>query len=56
MEHPNPELHQRISFVKSALRIGAGIALIMTDIGLMLAIAGGLVVVSELFGIIEELV
>lgn len=44
--------HSNVSFVKSVLRIGAGAALIVSD----LMIAGILVVLAEMLGILEELV
>ncbi len=48
---PDPKLHQRISFLKSAIRI-AGYVLLPVDI----VIASVVLVVSEVIGIIEELV
>ena len=48
---PDPKLHQRISFLKSAIRI-AGYVLLPVDI----VIASIVLVVSEVIGIIEELV
>jgi hypothetical protein len=48
---PDPKLHQRISFLKSAIRI-VGYILLPVDI----LIASAVLVVSELIGIIEELV
>lgn len=52
MKHPDPKLHLRISLIKSALRIGAGIVLIFGS----LSPAGGLLIFAELLGIAEELV
>lgn len=52
MEQPDPVLHQRISFAKSALRILAGLMLIMSS----LIGAGGLLIAAEVLGIIEEIV
>jgi len=52
MKQPDPKLHQHISFVKSALRIIAGIALI----GSSLIVAGIVLIVAEILGIVEELV
>jgi hypothetical protein len=52
MNHPDPELHQKISFLKSALRITAGIALIASS----LLPAGVLFIAAEILGIIEEIV
>lgn len=48
---PDPKLHQRISFLKSTIRI-AGYVLLPVDI----VIASIVLVVSEVIGIIEELV
>lgn len=50
--HPDPTKHKYISFVKSGFRILAGGALFFGEF----AIAGGLLIVAELLGIIEELV
>ena len=44
--------HFYVSIVKSAVRIAAGIALIMG----LLAIAGGLLIVAEFLGVLEEVV
>lgn len=52
MNQPDPKLHQRISFVKSALRIVAGCSLAAGN----LFFAGTMIVVAEMLGIIEELV
>jgi hypothetical protein len=49
---PDPRLHRNISFVKSALRIAAGISLIVGSI----IVAGALLIVAEVLGIVEELV
>jgi hypothetical protein len=51
MEHPNPKKHQRISFIKSALRI-IGYLLLLTEP----AAAVTFLVCSEALGILEELV
>jgi hypothetical protein len=53
MKHPDPQLHQQISFVKSALRIAAGISLIWPE---SLFLAGIFLIVAEVLGIAEELV
>ena len=50
---PDPIKHQHISFVKSAVRIGAGIALIWPQ---SVVLAGALLIIAEVLGIIEELV
>lgn len=48
---PDPKLHQKISFIKSAVRIfGYGALLISLEVGVILLI------LSELIGIYEELV
>jgi hypothetical protein len=52
MKQPDPKLHQQISFVKSGLRILAGGAFIMS----VLWAGGVLIIVSEILGIVEELV
>jgi len=49
---PDPRLHQQISFVKSLLRLGAGIFLILY----VSPISGALLVAAEILGVIEELV
>ena len=53
MNHPDPKLHFQISMIKSALRIGAGGALIFAT---PLWVAGVLLVLAEILGIVEELV
>ena len=53
MKHPDPKLHQQISFVKSALRIAAGISLIWPQ---SLVLAGIFLIVAEVLGVAEELV
>jgi len=52
MNQPDPKLHQRISFVKSGLRIVAGATLMLGNF----VIAGTLIIIAELLGIVEELV
>jgi len=52
MRQPDPKLHQRVSFVKSALRIIAGCSLAVGN----LFFAGTMIVVAEILGIIEEIV
>lgn len=52
MKHPDPKLHMLISFGKSALRIVAGILLI---VGVFKS-AGVVFIVAELLGIVEEVV
>jgi hypothetical protein len=51
MNHPNPKHHQIISFIKSGVRILGYVGLMINP---PLAIA--LLVVSEIIGILEELV
>jgi hypothetical protein len=52
MEQPDPKWHLRISLLKSLLRIGAGVYLVMGN----LIAAGSLLVAAEMLGIVEELV
>jgi hypothetical protein len=51
-QHPDPVKHKYISFAKSGLRILAGIFLCYG----FLAHAGGLLIIAEVLGIIEEMV
>lgn len=51
MNQPNPKKHQLISFLKSAVRITGYVAL---PFGIGLGVT--ILVISELIGIIEELV
>jgi hypothetical protein len=51
MNHPDPKLHQRVSFIKSGVRIAGYIAL---AVNIHEAII--LLVISEAIGIVEELV
>ncbi len=44
--------HSNVSFVKSALRIAAGAALIFSDV----VVAGVLLILAEVLGVLEELV
>ena len=50
---PDPLWHQRISFLKSAIRITAGITLIWPQ---SLVLAGAFLIVAEVLGVLEELV
>jgi len=50
---PDPVWHKRISFVKSAVRIAAGISLIWPQ---SLILAGIFLIAAEILGIAEELV
>ena len=53
MEHPNPRLHQIISFAKSAIRIlGCGVAFITGSVPIL----AGMLLLAELVGVAEELV
>lgn len=52
MNQPNPILHQRISFAKSAIRIAAGVTLMNSAF----ITTGILIIVAELLGIVEEMV
>ena len=49
---PDPKWHLRISLLKSLLRFGAGFYLIIGNV----VMAGVLVIVAEVLGILEELV
>lgn len=49
---PDPRKHLYISLVKSFIRIGAGVALVIYG----LPIVGGLLIAAEVLGIAEELV
>ena len=51
-KQPDPKLHQTISFIKSAFRIFAGVALVAQ----LFTMAGAAFIVAELLGIVEELV
>jgi len=51
MQHPDPKRHQQISFAKSAVRL-LGYALLLYS----LPLAAGVLIFSEVIGIIEELV
>jgi hypothetical protein len=50
--HPDPVKHKYISFIKSAFRIVAGVAL---GLGFLQA-AGGLLILAEVLGVAEEVV
>lgn len=49
---PDPTWHARLSFVKSAFRIAAGISLLFGS----LIYCGVLIIIAEVIGIAEELV
>ena len=50
---PDPKWHARLSFIKSAIRIAAGISLIYPQ---SLALAGIFLIAAEIVGVAEELV
>jgi hypothetical protein len=51
MNHPDPKLHQSISFLKSAVRISGYVALFWS-----VSLGAIVLILSELVGIVEELV
>lgn len=51
-QHPDPIKHKYISFAKSGIRIAAGVFLCYG----LLAHAGGLLILAEILGVIEEMV
>ena len=55
MKHPDPKLHQLVSFIKSGMRI-IGYCLIPYNLGMAALIAAVTLVISEGIGILEELV
>lgn len=50
---PDPLWHRNISFVKSAIRIAAGISLIWPQ---SLILAGIFLIAAEVLGVVEEIV
>ena len=52
-KQPNANWHARISFLKSAVRIAAGISLIWPQ---SLLLAGIFLIAAEVLGVVEELV
>ena len=52
-KQPDANWHARISFIKSAFRIAAGISLIWPQ---SVVLAGVFIIVAEILGIVEELV
>ena len=50
-EHPDAKKHQLVSFIKSAIRL-VGYTLLLVN----LEVAVGVLILSEVIGIIEELV
>jgi hypothetical protein len=57
VKHPDPKLHQRISFIKSAVRLlgYALIPLVILDINYVW-VSASVLFISEFIGILEELV
>jgi hypothetical protein len=51
MNHPDPKLHQSVSFLKSAVRISGYVALFWS-----VGLGAVILIISELIGIVEELV
>lgn len=51
--NPDPKWHRNISFIKSAVRIAAGISLIWPQ---SLILAGIFLIVAEVLGVVEEIV
>ena len=54
--NPDPVWHRNISFAKSAVRIAAGVALMLVDINVWATISGALFIAAEVLGIVEEVV
>jgi len=50
-KHPDPKLHQLVSFLKSAVRISGYVALFWS-----IGLGATILILSEIIGIIEELV
>lgn len=51
-KYPDPKKHKYVSFVKSGFRILAGATLFFGEF----AVAGSLIIVAEVLGIVEEVV
>jgi hypothetical protein len=51
INHPDPKLHQTVSFLKSAVRISGYVALFWS-----VGLGAVILIISELVGIVEELV
>jgi hypothetical protein len=51
MNHPDPKLHQSVSFLKSAVRIFGYVALFWS-----ISLGAIILIISEAIGILEELV
>ena len=52
-KQPDASWHARISFIKSAVRIAAGVSLIWPQ---NMVLAGLFLIVAEILGVVEELV
>ena len=52
-DQPDANWHARVSFLKSFIRIFAGISLIIPQ---SLILAGAFLIIAEILGIVEELV
>ena len=52
---PDPKKHFQISMIKSAIRIAAGLALVYPQ-SQNIVLAGVLIVIAEILGIVEEMV
>jgi hypothetical protein len=50
-KHPDPKLHQLVSFLKSAVRISGYVALFWS-----IGLGATILILSEIIGIVEELV
>lgn len=50
-KQPNPKIHFYISLIKSAVRIATGLALINQ----LFVLAGWLLIIAEILGVLEEL-
>jgi hypothetical protein len=50
-KHPDPKLHQSVSFLKSAVRISGYVALFWS-----VGLGAVILILSEIIGIVEELV
>lgn len=48
--------HFYVSLAKSAVRVAAGVAIIMIDVNVWATIAGSLFIVAEILGVVEEIV
>ncbi len=56
MKHPDPKLHQTVSFVKSGIRILGYVLLPAVVPTPLMGFIAAVLVISELIGIAEELV